>query len=77
MQATTTKPKTFKLTDNSKSGSFYVAYYYTVKGDQVKVQRYMHDSWNMLPSGWGKPEFMTIEAARDHYRNNLRQGFQR
>ena len=75
MIATMTKAKTFKLTDGSKSGSFYVACYYTVMGDLVKVQKYMHDSWNMLPSGWKKAEFMTIEAARAHYRSNLDQGF--
>jgi len=75
MIATMTPKKTFKLTDGSKSGSFYVACYYTVVGDLVKVQKYMHDSWNMLPSGWKKAEFMTVEAARAHYRSNLNQGF--
>lgn len=74
--ATMTK-KRFRLTDGSKSGSFFVAYYYTVLGDTVKVQRYMHDSWNMLPSGWGKPEVMPVEAARQHYRERLNEGFQK
>ncbi len=74
---TTATKKTFKLTDGSKSGSFYVAYHYTVMSDSVKVQRYMHDSWNMLPSGWSKAEIMTIDAARNHYREQLKQGFQR
>ena len=75
MNATATETKTFKLTDGSKSGSFYVAFYYTVIDDMVKVQQYIHDSWNMLPSGWKKAETMTIEDARNHYRSKLKQGF--
>lgn len=66
-----TQNKTFKLSHGNKTGTFYAAVHYTVQGETVKVQKYIWDSWGVIPSGWKKPEIMTVEAARKHYRENI------
>lgn len=69
--------KTFKLSQGNRTGTFYTSFDYTVKGDTVKVQQYIWDSWGIIPNGWKKPVVLTLEAARADYRDKIRQGYQR